>query len=205
MLKIFILLGFITVQLIAGNKEQRYEFFEKDGYKKITKETVEFAKENLNVKVNYPGYEAYDFLFQKEPFDILMKEPYMLVQINESQRIPMSGLKKMSGSIYRFDKETNILWRMLKDKLNVIIPTNYGSVNVYCYSTKESFEKDKIEFEKFINSIAISKEAKYNSTFIRESEFLYDLFYNDKTKIYYSSIAMIAGIVTVFITRKKIV
>lgn len=203
-MKNFILLITIFSCLIyCENKEARYLFLETEGYHQISKETIEFLIKKQNHPANFSCYDKYDFLFQKEPFDTLFTYPNIQIDINERERIQKSDLEKFLTLYYKYDKNTHYLWKYQKSKLHVIIPTNYGSINVYCYSTDENFEKDKIEFERFISSIIISDEAKYQGTFIRNSDLLYYLFYEGASSSVFGLIALFCGIITTIILSKR--
>ncbi len=76
---------------------------------------------------------------------------------------------KLGQTIY--DKRRNILFIKVESEvvgigkvvmLSSIIPSNYGSVNLHCYSTKDSFENDLPTFTKIIDSFRYDIGYEYN-------------------------------------------
>lgn len=68
----------------------------------------------------------------------------------------------------------------MQSHLNVIIPTNLGTINVYCYSSESKFAENKESFKKFVNSIILFPDIKYEPNFLRDNPFLNDVIYEGK-------------------------
>lgn len=190
----------ITSLIYCENNNPKYLFNEVDGYVQISKKTVEFLVDKMNVTIKELSPGQYDYIFQKTPFDSLFVLPYIRIQINEYGRLTKSELEKYGSKYYKYDPTTNYLWQEKNDQLNVIIPTNLGTINVFCYSTKENFVKDKESFKKFINSIGLFPDVKYKASFIRDIPLINDVFYEGK---HLTSIIVVISFGIFYLTRNR--
>ncbi len=178
----------------------KYLFNEVDGFVKLSKETMNVLVDKMNYPIKDKHIDDYEYIFQKFPLDTLLVCPYIRIQINEYGRLRKSELENFTNSYYKYDSENGYLLKEKEDQLNAIIPTNLGTINIYCYSTKENYSKDKESFKKFINSIMLFPDVKYKASFVRDIPFINDVFYEGKHLI---AIIMFISIVVIFLMRKK--
>jgi|GEM_PF-5022746 hypothetical protein len=134
-----VLAGFVYCK----DNKQKYYFEEVDGYVQISKETSDFLAKKLNFHISIKSGEKFDYVFQKLTVDSLLAAPYIMVQINESGKMTESALKEFEKYNYKYDAKTHYLWKENGTQLNVMIPTNLGSLNVYCFSSPVILLKTK--------------------------------------------------------------
>jgi len=189
----------MTSIIYCQKDDHKYFFNEVDGYTRISKETADFLVDKIKLPIKRQSMDNYDFIFQKCPLDTLWKIPYIRVHINENGRLTKSELQEYGKEYYIYDASTNYFWQEKSDQLNVIIPTSLGSINIYCYTTKENFVKDKESFKKFINSILLSRDVKYKTSIIRDIPIINDIFYTGK----YLTLLFVLAFGIIYWTRKK--
>ena len=199
-MQFILFLLFISSIINCQKDDRKYYFNEVDGYIRISKETADFLVDKMKLPIKSQSMDYYDFIFQKFPLDTLWKIPYMRVYINENGRLTKSELKEYGKKYYTYDAYTNYLWQEKNDQLNAIIPTSLGSINIYCYSTKENYQIDKESFKKFINSIMLFPDVKYRESIIRDIPLFNDMFYEGK---HLSTIIVFILLIIIYLARKK--
>jgi hypothetical protein len=167
--KIFTILVLLAVTTNGQTKKTGCFFSETDGFVKVGWDTFLFLANMMEVpiKKNSPQ-DNFDFMFIKTPVDTLFKLPYIMVQINERGRFSRSDIEDLVKNQFRLDYNTNYLWQEGNDHIQVIIPTQFGSINVFCRSSEADSANDKVSFKKFINSIVLYKGTKYSTNFLRD-------------------------------------
>jgi hypothetical protein len=199
--KTILLFIVLTGIIYCGNNYSKYSFSEVAGYVQISKETAQFLMDKMEFPFKAQTMEGYDYIFQKYPLDTLFVHPYIRVQINESGRLLKSELAEFEKDHYNYDPEKKYLWQENESQLNVIIPTNLGSVNIYCYSTSDKFANDKESFKKFVKSISIDPDIKYEPNFIRDSPVLNKILYEGIYKGKYVNFLFYVLIIVIIIYR----
>jgi hypothetical protein len=131
MKKLFILLIWsLTSFVYCGRNNPKYFFNEVEGYVRISKETSGFLVDKMKFPIKNQSSDNYDYIFQKFPIDTLFEYPYIRIQINENSRLTKSELEELGKKFYKNDPNTHYLWQENRSQLNVIIPTNLGTINV---------------------------------------------------------------------------
>jgi hypothetical protein len=196
------LLIFITFTAIIYSDPQNnnYMFNEVDGYVRISKETSQYLVEKMNYPCNVLLLEKFDYIFQKYPFDTIMAFPYIRVQINESGRLTNADLLEFAKDRYKYDPVTHYLTQENPSQLNVIIPTQLGTINIFCYSADYKFDSDKKSFVKFVNSIILSSDVKYKPSFIHDNPIINNVIHAGKSILL---LLFLAIIVIVRIKNRK--
>ncbi|MFA7419155.1 MAG: hypothetical protein WCZ90_05655 [Melioribacteraceae bacterium] len=194
---IFLALILVTVITNSQSKRTKSFFSETDGYVKVTWDTYLFLANKMEVplKKNTPQ-NNFDYMFIKTPVDTLFKLPFIVVQINERGRLRKADLTDFVENRYRLDVQTNYLWKEGSDQLHVIIPTKYGSINIFCRSSVENFAKDKDSFKKFVNSIVLYNDTKYSTNFLRDIPILNRILFESSplgTVLFFVAVAFIAS------------
>jgi len=201
MWKKFILIFIVlTSAIFCDSNSSKYLFNDGYGYISISKETVNFLIDKMHFPVRIQSPERYDYIYQKYPFDTLMAFPYIRVQINERGRLSKAELLEFKKDHYKYNPETHYLWQENSFQLNVIIPTQLGTINIFCYSSDNKFASDKESFYKIINSIVLATDLKYKPSFVRDIPFLNNLIFGGGGVIYMVLIVIIG--VTISIRRK---
>ncbi len=178
MKKLFLFLYLISnIILYSYDKKQKdFEIVLPCDWVNVTRETAEFLVLQKDYPANDPAYENYDYLFQHKWNDTLFSTPYILICVNYNKRLTKSQLKEYGSDYYRYDPETNYLWKYKESTLEVIIPTEKGTINVFCYSTKTNFSTDKTVFKKIVNSIFVNPDIRYQSNILRDIPIIGKLF-----------------------------
>lgn len=167
--KIFTILLLMTVIINGQTKKTGCFFSEPEGYVKVSWETFLFLTNNMEIPLKkHSPQNNFDYMFIKAPVDTLFKLPYIMVQINERGRFRNSDIADLAKNKFRLDYNTNYLWQEGNDHIQVIIPTQFGSINVFCRTSEENFAKDEVLFKKFINSIVIYNDSKYSTNILRD-------------------------------------
>jgi len=166
--KFFLFIFLISNIILCSNnkKHSEFEMYLPDGWMKLSKETVEFLITGENYPTKTSASDNYDYLYQLKSNDTLFSTPYILVSLNNSGRLRRGELKSYGSKYYKYDAATNYLWKYNESSLEVIIPTEKGTINVFCYSSKENFLKDKNDFKRIVNSIFVNPEIRYSSSFL---------------------------------------
>ncbi|HVO74849.1 MAG TPA: hypothetical protein VMT35_12550 [Ignavibacteriaceae bacterium] len=179
--KKIILYLFLSVNFGICNNDYRkseYEISLPEGWIEVSKETADFLIAEENFPSKTPAYEKYDYLYELKSNDTLFTFPYILIQINNSERLTKRELKNYGSKYFKYDAATNYLWKYGDSTLEVIIPTEKGTINIFCYSSKEKFQNSKEEFKDIVNSIFINPKIKYSSNFILEIPILKEIIYS---------------------------
>ena len=201
MFKKFILFLFLlsNISICSIHKqEKQFEINLPNSWMKVSKETVDFLISEKILPSKMPAYENYDYLFQLKSDDTLFTLPYILLQINENKRLTKSELKSYDSKYFNYDATTNYLWKYGDSTIQVIIPTEEGTINVFCYSSKSKYPIFKKDFEHIINSIFIYPDIKYSSNFFYDIPILGDIIYSfNSTNIFFLTL-----IIILIVTRK---
>ena len=165
---------------------------------KVSKETVEFLVSEKIFPSKMPAYVNYDYLCQLKSNDTLFTFPYILIQINENERLTKSELKSYGSKYFKYDATMNYLWKYSDSTIEVIIPTEKGTINVFCYSSKNNYPIIKNDFDHIVNSIFIHPDIKYSSNFFYDIPILGNIIHSfDSTNILFLTI-----IIALLISRK---
>jgi hypothetical protein len=170
-----------------------------------SKETVEFLVSEKILPSKMPAYENYDYLYQLKSNDTLFTLPYILIQINNDKRLTKSELKSYGSKYFKYDAATNYLWKYSDSTIEVIIPTEKGTINVFCYSSKNNYPVIKDNFEQIVNSIFIYPDIKYSSNFFYDIPILRDIIYSFNRMSIFFLIIIIVLLVTRRYKNKKVI
>lgn len=198
--KYFLFLFLLSNIIVCSNqkKENQFEINLPNGWMKISKETVEFLVSEKIFPSKMPAYGNYDYLYQLKSNDTLFSFPYIIIQINDNKRLAESELKSYGSKYFKYDATTNYLWKYSDSTIEVIIPTEKGTINVFCYSSKNNYPIIKNDFKHIVNSIFIYPDIKYSSNFFYNIPVLGDIIYSFiGTKIFFLII-----IILLLVTRK---
>ncbi len=172
--KLLLILFFLSNIIVCSNsrKHNDFDMYLPDSWMKLSKETVEFLVTEKNYPSKISGNDNFDYLYQLKSNDTLFSTPYILVCLNNSERLRRGELKSYGSKFYKYDPATDYLWKYNESSLEVIIPTEKGTINVFCYSTKENFPLIKNDFKRIVNSIFVNPDIKYSSNFLLDIPYL---------------------------------
>jgi hypothetical protein len=174
-----------------------------DGWTQISRETADFLLTELNFPINPHSAQKYDYLYQHKLGDSLFTLPYILVQFNAGARIRSGELKNLGANTFQYDPETHYLWGFRDSTLEVIIPTEQGTINFFCYSSKAGFPTDKAQFVQIIRSVRVNPSIAYKKNILRDLGIISQYFYRDENIHFVLIVSIIALIVARFKTRKR--
>ena len=199
--KILLVLILFTGAVNSQWRRNRYFINESEGFTKISAETFGFLVREMNVPCKtIASHGQFDYLFVKTPIDTLFKFPFIVVKIDERGRPAASTLRELIKYHYVLDTKTYYLWHESNDGWEIIIPTNYGKINIY-YRTNNKNSPDEIKtVKKFVSSILLSPDTKYQSDLIKENPFLDKLIYQGG---YIHLIYIFGLILIIYLSRKK--
>ena len=195
----------VVSKIFCNSQENRYSFYEVEGYSMFSKDSIDILIENQEYPTNPQQFAKYEYIFLKLPIDTLFSTPYIQIKISEYSKLSESELKEIASDLYEYDQETHYLWRVWNSRLDAIIPTNYGTINIYCYSDKVNFYNDKKEFISFVNSIELSESAKYKVRVIFDNPLFNEIVMFFKNNwMFLVIIILVRRISKVFDSRRKI-
>lgn len=200
--KTFLIVLFLTGILFCGNSRQTREFYIElpESWIQIPAESVQFLIREMHRPALDPLYAEYTYLYQPETNDTLFTVPNIIIQVNKSGRLLKSDLNNAKGM--KLDRSNNYLWSVRDSSINVIIPTEEGSVNIFCTSDLNGFSANKALFENVIKSIIIAHDLVYKDDFFHNTPVIREIF----RKEYRSNlifILIIIGIVGIRAYRRK--
>ncbi len=206
MLKYFAALILLTAGFTEAdhlNTADQYNIVLPDNWVQVQKGTVNFLCEEMNYPSKARGYGEYTYAYIMKPIDTLFNYPYMLVQINNRGRLSWSEVKEMEPGTLKFDPETYYSWGESDTVFTVIIPTQKGTINIFCYAAKKDFKSDLAVFKGIINSIAESPDLKYKKNIFRDVPVLGKLFWGDNDTGIIVFVFMILSIIGTIIRKRK--
>ncbi len=177
---IFLLLILLSNYSFCKN-ENTHPFFinnSNEMWTEISDETIDFLVNHLKYTKLEPGYSHYEYLYQLSPIDTLFNAPYIVVQVNNSGRLTWKEIQSFRSASYKYDSQKKYLFKYADAKLYAIIPTNRGTINIYCYAKNIISNRKDNQFISFVNSIELLPSQKYNKNFVRDIPILGDLLWN---------------------------
>jgi tetratricopeptide (TPR) repeat protein/uncharacterized RDD family membrane protein YckC len=175
--------------LLYHNTEGHFSLTIPAGWEEIPKDAIETAIKSLQESYGYTSPPQYGGGFQKLDTTYFSR-PYVLFGIDRSGRWSESQIEKLlsSNELERtveeaeselskqlpglvqkskpgqtiFDKAKNMLFIKSEDSISVFFLSNYGSVDLHCYSTKENFENDLPYFTHIVDSFRYDIGYEYN-------------------------------------------
>ncbi len=173
------------------------------GWILISNETVDFLRNDLNYTIQFPvPTKKFDQLLQRKSSDSLFVKPYFLIQQTSSGRLAKSELQSFNSPLFTFDPQTNYLWGYRDTVIEVIIPTEEGTINVFCYSSPSDLKKNKDRYTKIINSISVNPDLWYRESIINDTPVL-KMFFKDKRFLEQIGLTAVIVLFTGIILRKK--
>lgn len=165
-------------------------------------ETADYLRSELHFTDQFSVRSKYDHLVQRKTNDTLFSYPCFLIQRNNSNRLTKNELKSFDSKLFSLDPGTLYLWGYRDSLIEVIIPTEEGTINVFCNSTSSDIKKNKEEYTRFINSIALNPRLKYRESVMNDIPLLGDLF---SGKIFHERIFsfILIGIIIGLIVKSK--
>lgn len=184
--------------ILCNNPRQNEEFYiELPGnWIQIPRQAVNFLVKELNrPAVIDLDFEKYDYLYQFKSNDTLFTLPYMLIQVHNYRRLSKSEL--MDTKNFTYDKATGYLWSETDSTINVIIPTEKGTINIYAVSDLRNSVTNKPVLQKMIKSIIVAHDLKYKDDFIHNTPILRDVVKRENL----SNIIIITFVIVVLAAR----
>ena len=173
-----------------------------DGWVMMSSETADFLRHELNYESRFTVRSQYDLVLQKRTGDTLFSFPSIFIKNNPNGRLTLNELDSFSSSLFSLDQQTQYLWGFRDTVIEVFIPTEEGTVNVFCYSTALDLKKNSERYSELIRSINIKPSLVYKKNAIRDipilGHILYGRIYRERI-ITIVIVTMIAG----FIIRKN--
>lgn len=195
-----------------------------DGWTEIPQEIFERIYDELKYQAPTKELPKYDYGFQLESSQNWMEYPYILVQVNNSSRIPAQQFKTSQkidlnekiktanahsiisnaelGKTY-YDEENNIFWVSIQSELangqtiqaiSGLIPTETGYVQIHAYSSNSTFASYLPIFRQIITSTAIPPGLVYKSRWLDSNPTLGNINWQNIT-----SKAIAGGIIAIII------
>lgn len=195
--KITLVFLFFNTLLFCNNPRQTESFYIElpEGWIQIPGETVQFLIKEVNRPALNPVYENYSYLYQNKSKDTLFTLPYMLIQVSKNGRPDKSELAGTKGM--KSDKDTGYLWSIKDSVINVIIPTEQGTINIICVSSLQDFNDNKAFFKNIINSMIVALDITYKDDFIHNTPVVRDIVKKEN----FSTILFFILIAVVFAAR----
>lgn len=173
-----------------------------DGWVLMSNETADFLRHELNYKSRFTVRLPYDFILQKRTGDTLFSFPSIFIKNNPNGRLSLNELESFSSSLFSLDQQTQYLWGFRDTVIEVFIPTEEGTLNVFCYSTALDLKKNRERYSQLISSILINPALVYKKNAIRDIPILGHILYG---RIYRERIVTIVIFTMIlgFIFRKN--
>jgi hypothetical protein len=176
---ILLLCVFTSIVTAQSVKDARiYTVTVPAGWIQASTETVDFLAQDLHYTVLPHADQKHEFLYQRSSHDSLFTLPYILVNINDAPRLTARELKRFGTKNFNLDAETNVLWGLRDSALEVIIPTDHGSINVFCYSSKADYHSTREQLVQIVRSIRVHPSSEYKKSFFRDMPFVDYLFHD---------------------------
>jgi hypothetical protein len=171
-------------------KKNEFSIVIPDDWIDIPKNIIDFHFESAN-KILNENVSGFDYGFQSKESKAWFEFPYILIQINNKNRLPLSDWKKLdkysfnkidnkivsSTSIEEFaweDISKRIWMRMGFNVKNIgevtcisgIIPTNVGYIQIYVYDLKSSYNINESLYIDYILSVKPDISIDYESSVV---------------------------------------
>jgi hypothetical protein len=170
----------LSLVVLAQNVKQppQFEVTLPAGWMQLSHETGDFLTQQLNYHTSTQPRQPYDYLYQRKSSDSLFTLPYVLVQVHAAPRLTVRELESFGKKNFLYDAQSHYLWGYRDSVIEVIIPTNDGTINLFCYSSKADFPLYKDQFVQILHAVRVQEPLMYRHNFFRDIPMMDHFFHN---------------------------
>lgn len=175
-----------------------------DGWILISSETADFLRREMNFAIRFPvPTKKYDFIIQRRSGDTLFAAPYIGIQRNITARMTKNELQSFNSALFTLDPQSNYLWGFRDTLIEVFIPTEEGTINLYCHTTALDLKKNKDVYKRIINSVFIEPQYQYKENALRDLPVIGSILYEKNSFNRIIIVVLVIAAIGIFVRKKR--